>query len=91
MEHSSEPSDSSFDEEFMVAPPFTTIGRSVPSIAWLNQQLESDGDGPGMRGEEQNSKGEQLRLARDALSQPSPRSEALFCTAYQEFEPQTTR
>ena len=91
MEHSSEPNDSSFDEEFVVAPPFTAIGRSIPSMSWLNKQLEPDGHRPGMRGEEQNSKGEQLRLARDALSQPSPRSEAFFCTAYQEFEPQTTR
>ncbi|KAL2838681.1 hypothetical protein BJX68DRAFT_248686 [Aspergillus pseudodeflectus] len=44
-----EPNDSNSDEECLVAPPFTTIGLSIPSMSWLNQQLESDGEGPGMR------------------------------------------
>ena len=89
MEHSSEPNDSSFDEEFVVAPPFTTIGRSIPSISWLNKQLESGGDRPGMRGEEQKSKGEQPRVTGDVLIQASPVRKPF--SVQSRDEPQTTR
>jgi hypothetical protein len=59
MKRPHEPNDSYSDEEFLVAPPFATIGLSILSISWLNQQLESDGDRPGMRGEKQDSQSEQ--------------------------------
>lgn len=90
MDHSPAPIDSSSDDEFVVAPPFTAIGRSIPSMSWLNKQLESGGDRPGMRGEEQNLKGEP-HSTRDALSQASSRSEALSCTASREYKLQTAR
>jgi hypothetical protein len=91
MEHPPEPSDSSFDEELLLAPPLTTIGLSIPSISWLNQQLESDGDRPGMRGENQDSQREQSQDTGDALSQASPRSEVLFCTAARGYKLQSAR
>ncbi|KAJ0418331.1 hypothetical protein BJY00DRAFT_325035 [Aspergillus carlsbadensis] len=78
MEHPPEPSDSSFEEELLLAPAFTTIGLSIPSISWLNQQLESDGDRPGVRGEKQDSQREQSQDTGDALNQTSPRSEVLL-------------
>ncbi|KAL3468812.1 hypothetical protein BJX99DRAFT_252455 [Aspergillus californicus] len=92
MKHPSEPNGSSSDEELLVAPPFTTIGLSIPSISWLNKQLESDGDSrPDMRGEKQDSQREQHQDTRDALSQASSRSEALFCTASRGYKLQTAR
>lgn len=68
MEHSPASIDSSSDDEFVVAPPFTAIGRSILSMSWLNKQLESGDDRPGMRGEEQNLKSEQPHGTRDAFS-----------------------
>jgi hypothetical protein len=81
MKHFPEPKDNNSDEEFLVAPPFTTIGLSIPSISWLNKQLESDGDGPGMRGERQDAPREQPQDTGDALSQANSRSDAHFSTA----------
>lgn len=86
MKHSPPSIDSSSDDKFMVAPPFTTIGRSIPSMSWLNKQLESGDDRPGMRGEEQNLKSEQPHGTRDAVSQ-----EALSCTASWEYQLQPAR
>lgn len=74
------PNDSSSDEEFLVAPPFTTIGLSIPSISWLNEQLESDGDGPGMRGEKRGSQREQPQNTGDAPGHAITRAEAQFST-----------
>lgn len=103
MEHSPAPIDSSSDDEFVVAPPFTAIGRSIPSMSWLNKQLESGGDRPGVRGEEQNLdrpgargeeqnlKGEQPHGTRDTFSQARSGSEALSCTASRGYKLQTTR
>lgn len=91
MEHSPAPINSSSDDEFVVVPPFTAIGRSIPSMSWLNKQLESGGDRPGVRGEEQNLKGEQPHGTRDIFSQARSGSEALFCTASRGYELQTTR
>lgn len=91
MEHSPVPIDSSSDDEFMVAPPFTAIGRSIPLISWLNKQLESGGDRLGVRGEEQNLKGEQPHGTSDALSQASSRSEALSYKAPRGYKLQTAR
>ncbi|KAL2801934.1 hypothetical protein BJX63DRAFT_416153 [Aspergillus granulosus] len=92
MKHPPEPNDSSSDEELLVAPPSTTIGLSIPSISWLNKQLESDGDSrPDMRGEKQDSQREQHQDTRDALSQASSRSEALVCTASWGYKLQTAR
>jgi hypothetical protein len=91
MKHSPRPNDSSSDEEFLVAPPFTTIGLSIPSMSWLNKQLESDRDGPGMRGEKQDPQGEQPQDTGDALSQASPHLEALFCAASRGPKLQTAR
>ncbi len=91
MKHSSEPSNSSCDEEFLVAPPFTTIGLSIPSISWLNKQLEPDGEGPDTGGEKQDSQREQPQDTRDALSQAGSLWEALFCTAARGYKLQTAR
>ncbi|KAI3120204.1 hypothetical protein CBS147326_9552 [Penicillium roqueforti] len=91
MERSPAPIDSSSDDEFVVAPPFTAIGRSIPSMSWLNKQLESSGDRPGMRGEEQNLKSEQPHGTRDALSQASSRSEALSYTVSRGYKLQPAR
>jgi hypothetical protein len=91
MERSPAPIDSSSDDEFAVAPPFTAIGRSIPSMSWLNKQLESGGDRPGVRGEEQNLKGEQPQGTRDALRQASSRSEALSYKAPRGYKLQTAR
>ena len=65
---------SSSDEEFLVAPPFTTIGKSIPSISWLNRQLEKGGDSSGMRGKGHHSRGEQPHETRNALDQDNPHS-----------------
>jgi hypothetical protein len=89
MEHPPEPSDSSFDKELLLAPPFTMIGLSIPLISWLNQRLESDGGRTGMRGERQGSQREQHQDIKDAFSQASSRLEALVCTASWEYKLQT--
>ncbi|KAB8227959.1 hypothetical protein BDV23DRAFT_189444 [Aspergillus alliaceus] len=85
------PNESSSDEELLVAPPFTTIGLSIPSISWLIKQLESDGDRPGMTGEKQDSPREKPQDTGDALSQASPRSEAHFSTASRGSKLQTAQ
>ncbi|KAH8430050.1 uncharacterized protein LDX57_007721 [Aspergillus melleus] len=78
MKSSSEPNEDSSDEELLVAPPFTTIGLSIPPISWLNRQLEKDGDRPSTGGKEHNSKGEQPHETREALGLDSPCSADTF-------------
>jgi hypothetical protein len=95
MDHFPESNDSRSDEEFLVAPPFTTIGLSIPSISWLNKQLQSDGDGPGdgpgVRDEKEDFRREQPQDAGDALSQAHSRSESHFSTAARGSKRQTAQ
>lgn len=90
MKHPPEPTGSSPDEEFLEAPPFTTVGLSIPSMSWLNKQLEADDDGPGMRSGKQDSQ-RKPRDTGDALSHSHSRSDGLSSTASQEADRPTAQ
>lgn len=55
------------------------------------KQLESDGDGPGMRGEKQRSQREMPQNTTDAPGHVSSRAEARFSTASRDSKLQTAR